>query len=466
MKVYSCHISNAKYYCQNRNAFRASSRFFGILWLSLMTSGYLVAERVKPLANDYVTVFESPSPETVYTYSPGILRLESGRLIATIDLGGPGMKDWPEPKGIRYGKPVQGKVFISDDGGNSWEHVQDYPFMHARPFVSGKSVYVLGQAQDLVVIRSDDAGETWGAPARLTEGEDWTQAPCNVHYANGCVYLVMNKRPYTHKGIWPVSIEAPVLMRGRLEDDLTRRVNWTFASELVFRDIVTPDQLEWFGVPFFKSAFDEAVKLSPGRRMSPIGWLETNVTQFVNPDHIWFDPEQKTFHLWSRANTGGTGYGALAKVVEQGDQPGTGPMKTLLETAPSGKNMLFVPMPGGQMKFHVLFDEKSELYWLLSSQATDSMTHPDRLPSDRYGLPNNERHRLVLHFSRNMIDWVFAGLVTKSNSYDEARHYASMAIDGDDLLILSRSGDENANNAHDGNIITFHRVEDFRGLIY
>ena len=41
-----------------------------------------------------------------------------------------------------------------------------------------------------------------------------------------------------------------------------------------------------------------------------------------------------------------------------------------------------------------------------------------------------------------------------------------MDIDGDDLVILSRSGDARAKSAHDGNLITFHRVENFRDLIY
>ncbi len=38
--------------------------------------------------------------------------------------------------------------------------------------------------------------------------------------------------------------------------------------------------------------------------------------------------------------------------------------------------------------------------------------------------------------------------------------------DPDDLVILSRSGDERAKSAHDGNLITFHRVRDFRGLAH
>src|SRR5690606_11209371 len=103
-----------------------------------------------------------------------------------------------------------------------------------------------------------------------------------------------------------------------------------------------------------------------------------------------------------------------------------------------------LPMPGGQMKFHILYDEQMKLYWLLSTQATDSMTRAEKLPPDRFWLPNNERHRLQLHFSKNCVDWCFAGIVTMTDSQKQARHYASMAFDGDDLLVLSRSGDERA----------------------
>jgi hypothetical protein len=114
----------------------------------------------------------------------------------------------------------------------------------------------------------------------------------------------------------------------------------------------------------------------------------------------------------------------------------------------------------------VLDDAPTRLYWLLGSQATDSVRRADRLPAERFDLPNNERHRLVLHFSTNLVDWCFAGLVAKTDSPREARHYASMDIDGEDLVILSRSGDARAKSAHDGNLITFHRVKSFRSLVY
>jgi hypothetical protein len=118
------------------------------------------------------------------------------------------------------------------------------------------------------------------------------------------------------------------------------------------------------------------------------------------------------------------------------------------------------------MKFYILYDDKTKLYWLLSSQTTDSMTRADRLPAGRGGIPNQERSRLQLHFSKNCVDWDFAGLVCMGKTPREARNYASMVIDGDDLLVLSRSGDEHAQSAHNGNLITLHRVRDFRSLVY
>lgn len=411
---------------------------------------------MRPLAQDYVVVYESPDPARVFCYTPGIARLDRGRLVATLDRGGPG---------LAKGEP-QGKVFTSDDHGRSWMHRTDFPFLHARPFQAGNSLYVLGQNRDLWIIRSDDGGETWSTPAKLTEKQSWHQSACNVHTANGCVYLVMERRITGEIKGWGVGEMAPVLMRGKTGADLTRRENWTFASELSFRNTIPHVEkdpaIDFFGVPFFPAAYPRGSLPAPHRNCAPIGWLETNVVQFTDPGHVWYDARGRTFHLWARAHTGGTGYAAVAKVVEQDD----GSMKTLLETVPSGKKLLFVPCPGGQMRFHVLFDEATRLFWLLSTQATDSMTRADLLGEERFNLPNNERQRLQLHFSRNMVDWCFAGLVTNGDTPKQARHYASMAIDGDDLVILSRSGDHRAKSAHDGNLITFHRIKDFRSLIY
>ncbi|MEF3306930.1 sialidase family protein [Paenibacillus sp. GYB003] len=416
--------------------------------------------KVKPLADSYVTLFESPNPDQIYGFSPGIAVLPGGRLLATIDLGGKGVPQLDGPKGSRHGYITQGRVYVSDDGGKTWRHSATFPFMHARPFLAGDSVYVIGHCVDIMIMRSDDGGETWTEPVKLTSSGDWHQAPCNVHYAKGSIYLVMeNIRDGDQAHFWPVSLMEPILMRAREDADLLKPDSWAYATPLTAREAIPSANLDYFGVPFFTEMQDH----KRGQiNCAPVGWLETNVVQFVDPDHVWYDPHGRTFHLWMRAHTGGTGFAAVAKVVEDEE----GRMTTMLETVPSGKRVAFVPCPGGQMKFHIVYDDVTKLYWLLSSQSTDSMTRPDRLPKERYDLPNNERHRLQLHFSKNCVDWCFAGLVCAGASPKQSRHYASMAIDGDDLLVLSRSGDERASSAHNGNLITFHRIRDFRDLAY
>ena len=102
----------------------------------------------------------------------------------------------------------------------------------------------------------------------------------------------------------------------------------------------------------------------------------------------------------------------------------------------------------------------------MSTQATDTMTRKECLSKERYNLPYDERQRLALHFSKNCVDWCFAGIVAAGASEKQSRHYAYMAIDGEDLAIASRSGDEKAYSAHNGNFISFHRIRNFRSLVY
>ncbi|MBC2595198.1 exo-alpha-sialidase [Ruficoccus amylovorans] len=413
---------------------------------------------IRPLAQDYVIVAEA-DPKIGPLFNPSIVALDDGRLVAAYLVS------------KKYAKlPSEQHIATSDDGGKTWQLRHTDSIGQSRLFVDGDSIYSLGSGKSLRIIRSTDDGETWSAPSLIATGR-WHQSATNYIHANGNIYLPLEKRIHNDIDAWPVGDFAPVLLRGRSGTDLTRPENWTFASELAFADLIPgyrendPD-LDWFGVPFYPSNYPDSQLLdrSSGviRSVAPMGWLETNVAQITDPNHYWYDPEGKTFHLLMRAHTGGTGYAALLKVVEQED----GSMLTELEKVPSGRTQLFLPLPGGQMRFHILYDEETELYWLLGSQATDSMTRADRLPAARFGTPNNERHRMVLHFSKNLVDWCFAGVVAMTDAPDQTRHYASMAVDGDDLVILSRSGDERAHSAHNGNLITFHRVKNFRDLVY
>jgi hypothetical protein len=431
------------------------------LALAVIETAPAFSQAIQPLAQEHIVVGKSPASANVPLYSPTILRLDSGRLVAGYTRAS---KDT-----VKYGRSAE--VFLtSDDRGATWVKRTELPSLQGRIFAAAGRLYYVATGAGMPISRSEDSGLTWSTPVPLTAPDlVWQQTPANVWHARGSVYLAFERRNAVIDA-WGPSEKALVLLRAPANADLTRKESWTFSTELVFADVVpgvrTNDVgLEYFGIPFFKQDYPNraVVSAAPVRRsMSPIGWVEPAVVQILDPDHYWFDPTGHTFHLLARAHTGGTGYACLTKVVENPD----GTMTMSLEHAPSGKTMLYLPMPGGQMRFHVLYDAPTRLYWLLGSQATDSMRRADRLPAERFDLPNNERHRLVLHFSRNLVDWCFAGLVAKTDSPREARHYASMDTDGDDLVILSRSGDARAKSAHEGNLITFHRVKNFRSLIY
>jgi len=431
---------------------------------------------VKPLSSDFNVIYRSPDPKHQFAFSPCILVSKTGRYIFSMDIS-----------------DTYGKIYISDDKGETWKLVAEENFWHGSLFADGDSVYMMASSmahdRNLVIMRSDDDGETWTGLNILTDGCSFSHCATDVWYKDGYVYVPMDLT-VVHEGErvrsrWKPNWITPVICRGKLGTDLTKRENWLLSKPARFRDVIAEKDIEGIGVPFFTSIEDvpdDAPTCASAARyrhtydfvndkpVTPfsfhaVGGLESNVVQITDPKHYWYDSTGKTLHIFSRANTHGTGYCILMKAVER-VRDGKEVIDIECEVNPSGKRVIFLPMPGGQNKFFVKYDEKTKLYWLASSQTRDSMTRIEYLSEDRYNIPSDERDRLVLHFSKNMVDWIFAGLVDKSGNERQSRHYASMDIDGDDLLILSRSGDEETSTAHDTNLVTLHRVKNFRDLVY
>lgn len=140
-------------------------------------------------------------------------------------------------------------------------------------------------------------------------------------------------------------------MRAKVGDDLTKPESWQFSEELAYGEVI-PDSykdatLDYTGIPYLT------------RSAADVGWLEGNVIQIYDENHQWYDPTGKTFYIYLRGSTLGAGYAAIMKVTEDAD----GKMTPSLVKAPSGKTMLFVPLPGGNNKFYILYDSVSEMYW-------------------------------------------------------------------------------------------------------
>jgi len=433
----------------------------GLISAIVFLSGLMSANAqcpIRPLAQDYVLVAYSPDSKNMPLYSPSIVRLSSGRLVIS----------YTEARKKDNDETDYQVIMTSDDGGKTWiKRTEQTVGLQGRIFEANGILYYLAPGAGLPACKSTDNGNTWSTPVYLTsKDKSWQQTAANVWYAHGNVYLEMELRVRVINA-WGAGEKAPVLLRAKLTDDLTKAASWTFSSVLDFGDLIpcyrenTP-KIEFFGLPFYTQKYPDRNDIAPGRSFSPMGWAEGNVVQILDPNHYWYDDSGSTFHIFLRSLTGMTNYGAVCKVVENAD----GTMTTMLETVPSGKKILFLPLPGGHNRFHILYDATTKTYWLLSNQSTDSMTKAELLASDRHDLAYGERNRLVLHFSKNMVDWCFAGVVAIGATQKEARSYAAMDFDGNDLVILSRSGDPNSYSAHETNMITFHRVKNFRDLIY
>ncbi|MBR5396715.1 MAG: exo-alpha-sialidase [Bacteroidales bacterium] len=372
----------------------------------------------------------SPNPDSIYLYTPAIAEGFGGRFVVAVDYGGPGTYSLDGPKSDfgDYKAGNQIRVLLSDDKGKTWrETPARIPMMHEILFKAGGSLYMIGHSGRLLITRSDDNGETWSEPAVLCPEPRWHQSCTAVDVYDGKVTLVYEKW-VAEKHKWPGV--GPVLMQAREDADLTDPSNWKF-SELYNPD----DDME--------AARPSGIPVNaPG---AP-GMLETNVIRVHNPANPFYDATGKSVALLARASTGFPDIGVMLKGYEREDGS--------LAIGRFRKNegeVYFVHIPGGDLKFHILYDPESRLYWLLHSQIDGRM---------------NYRRRLALSYSPDLLRWTFAGLVAVGPTDHSARHYATMIQDGDDLFIVSRSGDERARTAHDGNIVTFHRIKDFRKLIY
>lgn len=376
------------------------------------------------------TIAVSPNTDSIFLYTPGIVEGNEGRYIVAIDYGGPGTASLDGPKSDfgDYKAGNQIRVLLSDDKGRSWrESGARIPMMHEILFKAGDRLYMIGHSGRLLISCSSDNGESWTEPAVLCPEPRWHQSCTSVDVYGGKVTLVYEKWVAEgHK--WPGV--GPVLMQADENADLTKAESWKFS------ELYNPDNDMEAARP---SGIPVVGKGQPGI-------LETNVVRVQDPERPFYDSTGRSVVLLARANTGIPDIGVMLRGYEREDGS--------LAIGRLHKNdgeIYFTHIPGATLKFHICYDNVSGLFWLLHSQSDGKM---------------NERRRLALSYSPDLLRWTYAGMVAMAPSDNAARHYATMIIDGDDLCIVSRSGDENARNPHDGNVVTFHKVKNFRRLVY
>ncbi|MBV7335296.1 glycoside hydrolase [Chloroflexi bacterium TSY] len=376
----------------------------------------------KILAQDYQILTQSSDPENNYTGSPCLAQLPSGRLASY---------EWFQPQPYTETIPNQLEILVSDDVGASWRKTAALDIIWPSLFVVDQTLYCIGnrrQSREIIISRSEDEGESWTDPAVLFEGR-YHNAPTHILFKNGFVYRAFETCPPGDDAVGRSQWKSLVIA-GDLSQDLLTSAAWRMSNHVGFPGV--PDVLSQRR--YAASAADKVVEDC---------FIEGNVIDVRGEMRM------------------------LLRTIIDGHT--TGGMTAVCQLDDDGETMYyrfvqFYPMPGAQCKFHIVYDEVSDLFWTTVTLPTN--TWQPREPLRRLGFaspPGNERRILMLMYSLDALNWFQAGCVAMSTSIFEAFSYASQLIVGEELLVISRTS-QGGKNQHDTNLVTLHRIKDFRQL--
>jgi len=372
------------------------------------------ARSAGPLAQDYTIVAKIPSRD-VFFGGPGLVKLPSGRLFVTTSLlPRRGSNHIPEVRMAR-----------SDDGGRTWKLLTSLPYYTSCPFTHDDRLYLFAHRtgrkyrnDDVLILCSDDEGEAWSQPVTLFEGHFWN-CPTGIVVANGQVYRAIDRMDMPGRG--------EVVIAGDLSRDLMSPKSWRMSPAVAYPG--TPSILRR-GYPNYRDH-----------------WLEPNVVNV-----------RGRLMVLSRTRIAAQTTASICGICDLEDD---GEKMDLRFTQ-------FYPVPGAQNKFHVIYDHVTRLFWMATNLVIDSQSSQDWWEEERRkgefrGTAGNERRLLILMYSIDALNWFQAGCVAMARKPRQSFMYAAPLIDGDDMLIISRTS-KDAPDQHDADLNTFHRVESFRSL--
>lgn len=374
-----------------------------------------------------VVIAASPHPARAYIGTPAIAILPDGSYVAAHDFFG------------RSALTDVTRVYASRDRGVSWTRISEIRG-HAwfSLFVHDGVLYSHGTASrygDLVIRRSADGGRTWSQPrdgrSGLLQRGRFHGAPVPVVVHAGRIWRAVEER-VNDEG-WPLHF-ASLVVSAAADADLLDARNWIRSNGIRF-------QPAWFN----------------GRRP---GWLEGNVVvasggRLVNLLRVHAEPGPDDAFAPAGGAAGIPRYevGACCEVSADG--------RTLRFDPASG----FVHLPGSQSKFTIRFDARTGRYWSLIQKITNP--HEGRAWATS---PIHQRNVLMLTSSPDLQSWREESIVLRwrggqalTNTDCVAWQYLDWQFEGDDLIAVSRTS-WGGQNYHNANLMTFHRVSNFRTL--
>jgi len=359
-----------------------------------------------------VIVNHIPASAKTYIGSPSVCILPNGDYVASHDHFGPGSTEHER---------ALTAVFRSADRGLTWQKISEINGQFwSNLFFYDNALYIMGTWKhhgNLIIRRSDDNGETWTEPldsrtGLIREGEYHT-APVPVIIHRGRIWrAVENAKSFT--SAWGIRYSATVFS-APLGSDLLDASNWTETNGLVH-----------------DSAYLE------GRFR---GWLEGNAVAA---------PGGKVLNILRVSTTEpGRDMAAIVNISDDGLNAAFDPANG------------FIDFTGGARKFSIRYDPKSKRYWTICNIVTKE--HTDRNAG-------SVRNTLVVKSSPDLKHWtVHKVLLYHPDVEKHGFQYVDWQFDGKHIIYLSRTAYDDeyggANNYHDANYLTFHRINNYRKLI-
>ena len=386
-------------------------------------------EAVKGLVQTYypfpastgTVVVEIKDPLNDYTVqSPGILVLSNGDYL------------------ISYFYNGGTSIYISKDKGKTWQSQSRVsPSNFATLFEHKGDIYLMGTSKggrgDIAIYRSTDQGKTWSTP---------------TDQDNGILF----------KGMFHTAPVPVIKHNGKI---------WR-AYEEIF------DSAESRDFHAFAICADENADL-----LKASSWKRTNSIRF---DESWINASLPN---WLEGNIVVTPEGKLIDFMRLEIRPGAGidyeihgaasgkprhEIAAFLDIDPGTMTIKFdneprnyVHFPGAESKFTIRYDAVSDSYWTITNKITTFVN-----TIGTHDLSTHQRNVLVLMSSKDLINWEIKQKILRWN---EGAHlwtwntfgfqYVDWQFDHDNIVFASRTSWYGP-RYHDANMITFHRVENFR----
>lgn len=392
------------------------------------------AEEAKPavpqcsaghLAPDFTIIYRNDDPK-LYVEGCGLVRLGKESFLAVVPIV-------PRSEYTKEMRVAHSHTHLlrSDDGGKSWQELAVLPYYSARPWLHGGSLYLFAfepgpkrRNDDVVLLKSEDGGKTWSQPVQLFDGHFWNCQTGMVE-RDGKVYWVFDD---ISGGNGPERVHR--VIAGDLSANLMDPKSWRISN----------------GVPF-----------------SGIPPLLSNPA-YANLDDRHLEPNLIDLR------------GKLRVISSmKPDRQATANLVALFDVEDNGKNLelkflQYHPMVGGHLKFCIIRDEVSKMFWATANFGVDTQETNEWYAAARKqggfrqeSTAGDDRRFLMLLYGVDGMNWFQAGCVAQAKKLSQSFMYGALVVDGDDLAIISRTS-INAPHQHDADHATFHRVRDFRRL--